>query len=119
MPHSFQRVFAAACLIAVPGFVIPGLARADAIYGCWMFENERLTVEYERVITPGGASPTAEIDRHSASYVAPEGERDAGRRLLYRQLNDLQVARGVLESENEAIRREPEIWTPCRETPTS
>ncbi len=98
---------------------VPATAHADAIYGCWMQGAERLTVEYERVITPGGASPDAVIDRHAASYIAPDGERDAGARLMFQQLSDEQVARSLMDLDGHALHDEVEIWTPCRDTPTS
>lgn len=90
-------------------------ARADAIYGGWCSETERLVVEYTKVITPGGASPSAEIDRHSAVYIAPGGERDAGKRLVFRQLNDNAVERRAFAAGAEV--GSPEIWTPCSEPP--
>ena len=82
-------------LIIVAALTAPHTARADAIYGCWTDGAETLVVEYSKVITPGGDSPEAEIDRHSAVYTAPDGERDAGKVLAFRQLNDAQVARTV------------------------
>lgn len=119
MPLTARSTRVAAMASALSLILAPGLARADAIYGCWMHGSERLTVDHDRVVTPGGASPEAQIDRHSASYLAPAGERDAGSRLLFRQLNDNEVARGAMDPAGGALRGEPEIWTPCRQAETS
>lgn len=98
---------------------LPGSAFADAIYGCWMNGPERLVVEYERVVTPGGASPEALIDRHAVSYIAPAGERDAGARLMFQQLSDSQVSRSLTDQSGQPLHDEVEIWEPCRDAPTS
>lgn len=97
-----------AMLAAFGCALAPNLAAADAIFGCWSFEGERLEVTPTAVVTPGGASPAAKIDRHGASYVAPEGERDAGARLVFRQLNEELILRRIAGD-----RGAPEYWTPC------
>ena len=83
-------------------------ARADAIYGCWSYGGEELEVAFDHVVTPGGAKPEAQIDRHGATYIAPPGERDAGARLVFRQLNEEMVSRRIEGAEAEA-----EFWEPC------
>lgn len=88
----------------------PNIAMADAIYGCWTNGAERLVVETSKIISPSGASPQAQIDRHTAIFIAPVGERDAGQTLIFRQLNDNEVARTIGES---ASGSEREIWNPC------
>ena len=88
----------------------PNIAMADAIYGCWTNGAERLVVETSKIISPSGASPQAQIDRHTAIFTAPDGERDAGQTLMFRQLNDNEVARTIGESGNGSQR---EIWNPC------
>lgn len=88
----------------------PNIAMADAIYGCWTNGAERLVVETSKIISPSGASPQAKIDRHTAVFTAPEGERDAGRTLIFRQLNDNEVARTIGEDASGTHR---EIWNPC------
>lgn len=94
-------------------------ACADAIYGCWSRGDERLHVDFTSLVTPGGASPEARIDRHSASYVIPEGERDAGARVLFRQLNDEEVARSLGDADGGQATGATEIWTPCGAAETS
>jgi hypothetical protein len=88
----------------------PNVAMADAIYGCWTNGAERLVVETSKIISPSGASPQAQIDRHTAIFIAPGGERDAGQTLIFRQLNDNEVARTIGEGASGAQR---EIWNPC------
>ena len=88
----------------------PNIAMADAIYGCWTNGAERLVVETSKIISPSGASPQAQIDRHTAIFTAPDGERDAGQTLMFRQLNDNEVARTIGEGASGTQR---EIWNPC------
>lgn len=107
----FRLVFWTSCA-ALAGIALATGAKADAIYGCWTNGSETLTVEYTRVVTSTGQSPDAAIDRHSAEFVSPEDERDAGQRLRFQQLNDVEVARigPPPDGEVDATR---EIWKPC------
>lgn len=100
-----KRIVLAALLTASPNIVL-----ADAIYGCWTNGAERLVVETSKVISPSGASPQAQIDRHTAIFTAPEGERNAGQTLIFRQLNDNEIARTIQGGTNGSDR---EIWNPC------
>lgn len=105
--------------IAAAAALMAGAAQADAIYGCWSNGGERLQVRRDGVVTPGGASPEAHIDRHNAIYIAPSGERDAGLRLEFSQLNDLQVRRTVRNARGGAPVGAAEIWRPCGREHTS
>lgn len=107
----FGRAFMVSCA-ALAGAAISTGARADAIYGCWTNGAETLTVEYTRVVTTTGRSPDAAIDRHSAEFIAPEGERDAGQVLRFQQLNDFQVVRLGPAPEGE-VEATQELWKPC------
>lgn len=89
-------------------------ARADRIYGDWCYGDERLHVELTTLVTPGGSSPPAQIDRHSALYAIPDGERDAGATVMFRQLNDDMVARHLLDPATGQLSAEREIWEPCK-----
>ena len=100
-----RQFFLAALLTASPN-----IALADAIYGCWTNGTERLVVEFSKVISPSGASPQAQIDRHTAIFTAPEGERNAGQTLIFRQLNDNEIARPIQGGDSGSDR---EIWNPC------
>lgn len=89
-------------------------ARADVIWGCWSLGEERIEIEPTGVVTPGGARPEAVIDPHGAAYIAPGGERDAGFRITFRQLNEELVARRVDNGLTGAAAMEAvEYWTPC------
>ena len=107
----FRLAFWTSCA-ALAGFVLATGAKADAIYGCWTNGSETLTVEHTRVVTSTGQSPDAAIDRHSAEFVSPEGERDAGQRLRFRQLNDVEVARFGPPPDGD-VETTREIWKPC------
>lgn len=90
--------------------ISPQIAYADAIYGCWTNGAERLVVENSKIISPSGASPQAQIDRHLTIFTAPDGERDAGQTLIFRQLNDNEVARSI---QGATTSDQQEIWNPC------
>ncbi|MBO6917847.1 MAG: hypothetical protein JJ858_05420 [Rhizobiaceae bacterium] len=100
-----KQFFLAALLLTSPN-----VAHADAIYGCWTNGTERLVVEFSKITSPSGASPQAQIDRHTAIFTAPESERDAGQTLVFRQLNDNEIARTIQGSTDSTNR---EIWNPC------
>ena len=107
----FRWAFKISCA-ALAGIAFATGAKADAIFGCWTNGTETLTVEYTRVVTSTGRSPEAAIDRHSAEFVSPEGERDAGQRLRFQQLNDFEVARFGPPPDGE-VETTREIWKPC------
>lgn len=109
-----------AASVAAALFFASAPARADVIFGCWSHEGETIEISASGVVTPGGASPEAAIDLHGAAYIAPEGERDAGRRLVFRMLNEELVTRRVdLGAEQTAANFVVEYWTPCSVMPMS
>ncbi|MCI4666421.1 MAG: hypothetical protein MRY74_17065 [Neomegalonema sp.] len=89
-------------------------ARADAIYGCWSFDGKQVKVSPTRIVTPGGASPKAEIHRHGFSYIAPKSERDAGMRIVFEQLNEALATRiAVAPGADRTRETKVERWRPC------
>ena len=102
----FRLAFWTSCA-AFAGFVLSTGAKADAIYGCWTNGSETLTVEHTRVVTSTGQSPDAAIDRHSAEFVSPEGERDAGQRSGLTSAEKDRIR--DLERENRELRTANEI----------
>lgn len=75
-------VSVALCLAASP-------ARADAIDGAWCSPaGERVTINGEEVITPGGKTVKGTYTRHTMSFTIPEGEPGAGNKLYMEQLHE-------------------------------
>lgn len=114
LTRSLMRIGFDNMLIRVLALIVicsmPNSALADTIYGCWTNGTEQLIVEGQKVVTTGGHSPSAQIDRHSASFMSPDGERDAGKVLIFRQLSDNEVARAISDTADTGQR---EIWNPC------
>lgn len=112
MPRS--RRAAALALAFSAALAAPFPATADVIYGCWSNGEEEVEIAPEGVVTPGGARPDAQIDQHGAAYVAPEGERDGGLRVSFRQLHEELVARRVDRGlTGAAAAADVEYWEPC------
>lgn len=100
----------AASLIALAGLTAP--AQAD-IYGCWTHGEEMIEIQPWVVITPGDQTPSARVTRHGLAYIAPEGERDAGRRIEFRELVSGDAARHVRDPRSGDVIGSHEIWSRC------
>ncbi len=67
----------------------PGAVRADAIDGEWCLPSGRhLSIDGERIVTPGGKRMTGEYDRHGFVYTVPAGESGAGIVISMSQLDE-------------------------------
>jgi hypothetical protein len=71
-------------LLAVPP------ASADAIDGDWCSNvgMRRLTIEGPGIVTPAGKQWTGLYSRHSFEYLAPPGEKEAGKHVAMRLVNE-------------------------------
>ncbi len=93
--------------------VLGGQAFADKIDGMWCSpKGASISIDQSRVITPGGATVTANYNRHHVDYEIPAGEPNGGGRFSADQLNDDQI-RVVIVGSAGANGTAPEIWTPC------
>lgn len=75
----FPTMKVAACVIGALACLMSGAARADAIDGDWCREgSQRMSIQGETIVTPGGTSLKGQYSRHAFSYVVPSGEPGAG-----------------------------------------
>jgi len=95
----FLAVGSALCL-ASPAF-------ADSIDGDWCAPEggKSLTIDGPRLRTPGGRTITSDYRKYSVTYVAPEGDWQAGQTIELQFLRrvGVRVRAGGTES----------IWQPC------
>lgn len=66
--------------IAAAGVVMQtGIVRADAIDGEWCSaDGMRLSINGEKITTPGGRHVQGNYSRHAIDYVVPPGEAGSG-----------------------------------------
>ncbi len=65
-------------------------ALADQIDGNWCSPvgMRQLYIEGPAIVTPGGKQWTGLYTRHGFEYLAPPGEKEAGKNVVMRQVND-------------------------------
>jgi hypothetical protein len=91
-----QKIIFGAAIILTTSLLFSIAAKADAIDGDWCDKGGRfMSVDGPKVLTPGGNSITAEYDRHAITYTAPRGEKEAGRKIDMRVLDDENAERQV------------------------
>lgn len=98
--------------IATIGVVMQaGIACADAIDGDWCSaDGMRLSINGEKITTPGGRHVQGNYSRHAIDYVVPPGESGSG-----------EIMNVILRSEYLAVSRQGPAdgrqreWRRCRE----
>jgi hypothetical protein len=86
---SGRRTGIALGMAALVCAMAPCAARADAIDGNWCAADGRvMTIEGPVILTPGGHSITGDYSRHAFSYVVPDGESQAGSKVVMVLLNE-------------------------------
>jgi hypothetical protein len=105
-----QRLFSALAVLALSA----GIARADALDGDWCNQDgSQIFIGGSSIRLSDGTVVEGNYTRHKFSYVAPLGDLESGREILF-----------VLRSEEEMRRvRDPQampehtdIWQRCRNT---
>lgn len=98
--------------VAVVSFA--GSAFADSIDGDWCSTASRrhLNIAGSKIVTPAGKAIDGDYGRHDFSYMAPAGEREAGKRVAMRLVNDRTM---LFRPEGAAS---DEVWERCAR-PTS
>jgi hypothetical protein len=92
-------------------------ARADAIDGNWCSDDQRhFSIDGPRIVTPGGVEMTGEYDRHGFSYLVPEGERDAGARIVMTLMSEDVLHLTVVQGSHSDGSSELEVWRRCEVT---
>lgn len=89
--------------------VMTQMAYADSIDGNWCHtEGGNFEIRGSEILTPGGARMTGEYSRHTFRYVAPVGERAAGRTLNMAIIDD-ETLHLVIEESDGTV----EVWRRC------
>ena len=93
--------------IAAAAAVLASPALADAIDGDWCAPEggKSLSIEGPRIRTPGGKEMTGSYGRHSFSYVAPDGDWQAGSAIDMQLMGETRVRVMVRGVAGEAIWR--------------
>ena len=87
---------------------------ADQIDGNWCSpDGKSVSIDGPRVTTIGGASVTANYNRHHIDYVIPAGEPNEGASFQADQLNHNEI-RVVIVGPSSGQIGEIEIWRPCK-----
>lgn len=101
-----------AVLAAIGVLAQTGTVRADAIDGDWCStDGMRMSINGERITTPGGRQTQGNYSRHAFDYVVPEGESGSGEKVNI-----------ILHSEYLAMSRQGAAdgpwreWRRCKET---
>ena len=86
-------------------------AMADQIDGNWCSSDGRnVTIDGDKIRTPGGTVMTGEYERHSFRYVVPKDEPNAGMVILMVQVNDEII--NVIEGKDTTLH----VWRRCKLT---
>ncbi len=99
-------------LVAAGVLLQTGVGRADAIDGDWCStDGMRMSIQGEKITTPGGKQILGNYSRHAFDYVVPEGESGSG-----------EVVNIILRGEYLALSRQGPAdgrlreWHRCKET---
>ena len=111
-----NRLAKIAGLAAIALAISSGIAHADQIDGTWCSPTgESITIEGPQAVIPSGNMIDGNYDRHHFDYVIPEGDVDAGAKVMADQIDDntIRVAHSDRVQENTGA---SEIWIRCNVT---
>ena len=93
-------------LLAAAGVLLQtGVGRADAIDGDWCStDGLRMSIQAEKITTPGGKQIEGNYSRHAFDYVVPSGESGSG-----------EIVNIILRGEYLALSRQGSVEGPMRE----
>jgi hypothetical protein len=107
---SMQRLFSAVVVLVLSA----GVARADAIDGDWCNQDgSRIFIEGSSITLSDGTVVTGTYTRHRFSYVAPPGDFEAGKEILFVQRSEEEMRR---VRDPQAMPEHADIWQRCRNT---
>jgi hypothetical protein len=113
--HAFaQGVNVMWCLRNVVSLVLlfTSMAAADSLDGDWCNEDgSRLRFEGPQIILPGGLTARGDNQRHRFTYVAPPGDFEAGKEILFVLRSDGQMRR---VRDPQAMPEHADIWQRCQ-----
>jgi hypothetical protein len=91
--------------------LISGPAVAVQIDGNWCSRDGRnVTIDGDKIRTPGGTVMTGEYERHSFRYVVPKNETNVGMVIVMVQVNDEII--NVIEGKDTTLH----VWNCCKLT---
>lgn len=106
-----QRLWCAAFILAV---VSAGAASADAIDGDWCNQDgSQIFIDGNSIRLTDGTVVTGIYTRHKFSYVAPSGDQEAGKEILFVQRSEEEMRR---VRDPQAMPEHADIWQRCRNT---
>lgn len=105
-----QRLFSALVVLALSA----GFARADAIDGDWCNQDgSQIFIDGNSIRLTDGTIVTGTYMRHKFSYVAPPGDFEAGKEILFVQRSEEEMRR---VRDPQAMPEHADIWQRCRNT---
>ena len=91
-----------------------GVARADAIDGDWCNQDgSQIFIDGNSIRLTDGTVVTGTYTRHKFSYVAPPGDSEAGKEILFVQRSEEEMRR---VRDPQAMPEHADIWQRCRNT---
>lgn len=91
-----------------------GFARADAIDGDWCNQDgSQIFIAGDSIRLTDGTTLTGTYTRHQFSYVAPKGDTEAGKVILFVQRSEEEMRR---VRDPQAMPEHADIWQRCRNT---
>lgn len=95
-------------------FLALGTAKADAIDGDWCNQDgSNIFIEGPSIRLSDGTVVMGNNTRHAFSYVAPQGDFEAGREIYFRQRSEEEMRR---VRDPQAMPEHADIWQRCRNT---
>ena len=102
------------CFALVYAAFSMGVARADAIDGDWCNQDgSQIFIDGNSIRLTDGTVVTGTYSRHKFSYVAPPGDFEAGKEILFVQRSEEEMRR---VRDPQAMPEHADIWQRCRNT---
>ena len=92
-------------------FLFPSTALADAIDGDWCnMDGSRVVIDGPQITLSDGARVMGKYGRHNFSYLAPQGDPEAGNEILFIQRSEQEMRR---VRDPQAMPEHEDIWRRC------
>ena len=102
------------CCALVLAVVSAGIAHADAIDGDWCNQDgSQILIDGNSIRLTDGTVVTGVYTRHKFSYIAPAGDAEAGKEILFAQRSEEEMRR---VRDPQAMPEHADIWQRCRNT---
>ena len=102
------------CCALILAVFSTGVARADAIDGDWCNQDgSQVFIDGNSIRLTDGTVVAGTYTRHQFSYVAPPGDFEAGKEILFVQRSEEEMRR---VRDPQAMPEHADIWQRCRNT---